>query len=123
MQILFYIMNMHVIRRSNIGDTVFVKDKEKYVLKSNCSDNEIRIGHHVWIGYGAKILKGAMIGDGSIVGTVSIVNKPFSNNVIIAGSPAKVVQKNIVWSRNVQIQDLEYDDYVLCHFASETKDI
>lgn len=58
------------------------------------------IGDRVWVGAKALISKGANIPNGSIVGACSFVNKEFDKeNVIIAGSPAKVVKYNIRWER------------------------
>jgi acetyltransferase-like isoleucine patch superfamily enzyme len=59
----------------------------------------IRIGDHVWVGAYAKVLKGVHIGDHTIVGVGSIVSKPFGNNLIVAGVPAKVVKEHVSWVR------------------------
>lgn len=59
----------------------------------------ITIGNHVWIGAKATILGGANIGDGSVVGYGSIVKGAFPNNCVIAGSPARIIKKNIAWER------------------------
>ncbi|WP_404810826.1 acyltransferase [Actinobacillus pleuropneumoniae] len=60
---------------------------------------DIQIGDHVWIGYGATILSGSAIGSGSVIGAGSIVRNKFPNNCVIAGTPAKVVKKDIFWER------------------------
>jgi len=59
----------------------------------------ISIGDHVWIGKYAAILGGVSIGSGSVVGFRSIVTKSVPNNSIAAGSPARVLRKNIAWER------------------------
>jgi acetyltransferase-like isoleucine patch superfamily enzyme len=59
----------------------------------------IRVGSHVWIGARAVLLAGAEIGDGSVIGFGSIVTKKIPNNCIAAGSPARVVRRNIAWER------------------------
>ena len=54
----------------------------------------IVIGRNCWIGAGAVILSGVILGDRTIVGANSVVNKSFlQGNVIIAGSPAKVIKE------------------------------
>lgn len=54
----------------------------------------IVIGRNCWIGAGAVILSGVVLGDRTIVGANSVVNKSFpQGNVIIAGSPAKVIKE------------------------------
>lgn len=59
----------------------------------------IKIGNRVWFGNNTTVLKGVIIQDDSIVGTGSIVTKsPNLPNVILAGSPAKIVKENIKWN-------------------------
>ena len=45
-------------------------------------------------------MSGFSIGDGSIVGYGSVSSGSFGNNVIIAGSPAKVTKNNIIWKKD-----------------------
>lgn len=59
----------------------------------------IVIGNHVWLGLGSCVLGGATIGDGTVVGMRSIVTRPLPNNVIAAGSPARVVKRDVAWER------------------------
>lgn len=61
---------------------------------------DIYIGNHVWIAFGATIMGGAKIGDGSIVGAYALAKKTYPNNCIIAGTPARVIRRNIFWERN-----------------------
>lgn len=51
----------------------------------------IRLGNNVWIGDSAFVGKGVSIGDNSIVGAYSVVTKDVPANVIVAGTPAKIV--------------------------------
>lgn len=45
------------------------------------------------------LLKGTEIPKNSIVGTGALVTKKFTNpNVLIVGSPAKVVKENVEWT-------------------------
>ena len=60
----------------------------------------IEIGRHVWVGKDVKIGKNVRIADNSIVGWGSIVTKRFDEpNVILAGTPAKIVKRGINWDR------------------------
>lgn len=73
----------------------------------------IVIGEHVWIGLRAFVLNGTSIGNGSIVGASSLVKGSFTNNCIIAGNPAKLIRKDIAWSRhpvsdNIDLCGAEY---------------
>jgi acetyltransferase-like isoleucine patch superfamily enzyme/uncharacterized membrane protein YbhN (UPF0104 family) len=51
----------------------------------------IRIGSNVWIGAGSVVADGAVIGDNTIVAAGSLVTRRYPSNVIISGSPAKVI--------------------------------
>ncbi len=58
------------------------------------------IGDHVWIGARALISKGVVLGDGCVVGAMTFVNKPFpEQNLMIAGIPARIVRRDIVWEK------------------------
>ena len=61
----------------------------------------IKLGDHVWIGMSAKLLNGTHVGSGSIIGIGAVVKGKFPNNCSIAGNPAKVIRKDIAWSRNI----------------------
>lgn len=75
-----------------------VLDESGNCIRLNPPHNDsIKIGNHVWIEYRCSILGGTVIGDGSIIGAGSLVNKKFSNNVIIAGVPAKIIKKDCAW--------------------------
>ncbi|GAA1358375.1 hypothetical protein GCM10009596_11390 [Arthrobacter rhombi] len=60
---------------------------------------DVRIGNHVWIASRAIIRPGTSIGNGSVVGMNSIAKGKFPNNCIIAGTPARVVRRNVAWER------------------------
>ncbi|MDE6139090.1 MAG: acyltransferase, partial [Candidatus Gastranaerophilales bacterium] len=61
---------------------------------------DIVIGNNVWLGMRVLILKGAFIPNGSVVGAMSMVNKKFDEeNILIAGSPAKIIRSDIEWRR------------------------
>ena len=72
-------------------------------IESNTAINipkEIIIGDHCWIGEGVKILKNTQISSNSVVGGFSVVTKKFlQKNVVVAGTPAKIVKSNITWDR------------------------
>lgn len=52
---------------------------------------EICIGDNVWIGENAFIQRGVTIGKGSIVAANSVVIKDVPENVVVFGSPARVI--------------------------------
>lgn len=52
----------------------------------------ISIGHHVWVGMGAKILEGVNVGDNAVIAAGAVVNKDVPANSVVAGVPAKVIK-------------------------------
>lgn len=60
--------------------------------------SEIIIGSQVWIGSNVSVLKGATIPDGCVVASGSVVGAKFTEkNSLIAGSPARIIRRNIEW--------------------------
>jgi acetyltransferase-like isoleucine patch superfamily enzyme len=55
----------------------------------------VRIGEDAWIGFGAAILKGVSIGARSVVAARSLVLDDVPSDVLVAGSPARVVKQLI----------------------------
>lgn len=60
----------------------------------------IHIGDHVWVGRRSVILKGARIGSGSVIGAGALVSGEIPSHVVAAGSPATIMRRDIIWSRN-----------------------
>ena len=80
------------------SDSHSVIDRE--TLRRLNTPGSVTIGNHVWIGLRAIISKGAAIPDDSIVGAGAFVNKQFEETgIVLAGSPAKIVRRNITWKR------------------------
>ena len=60
----------------------------------------ITIDNHVWVAAHVSILKGVRLLSNSVVATRSVVTKKFdTGNILIGGSPAKVLKENITWDR------------------------
>jgi acetyltransferase-like isoleucine patch superfamily enzyme len=53
---------------------------------------DVRVGHNVWMGYGACVLRGVSIGDNAIVGTSAVITKDVPADAVVAGSPARVIR-------------------------------
>ena len=70
-------------------------------------NTQISIGEHVWIGARCIILPDVKIACGSIIGAASTVKKSIPNNSIAAGSPAKVIRKNVAWNRDYAEQNID----------------
>lgn len=54
----------------------------------------ITIGEGCFIGANSIILKGTTLGNNVVVGAGSVVSGTFPDNVIIAGTPAKIIKEN-----------------------------
>jgi acetyltransferase-like isoleucine patch superfamily enzyme len=66
-------------------------------------DPKIKIGNHVWIGSNTKILKGVELANNIIVASNSVVTKSFlEENILIAGNPAKIVRKGVIWGNQAK---------------------
>ncbi len=103
------------------GHTIFEKKNDDNYTMINKKNDRVIIGDHVWVGFNSSIITGAYIGECSIVGACSLVNKKIPNNAIVAGQPAKIVRRNIVWSRNVCISDYNDEPY-LAQFDNSSLD-
>lgn len=53
----------------------------------------VHIGKNVWLGANVTICPGVMIGDGAIVAAGTVVTKDVSANTVVAGIPAKVINR------------------------------
>jgi acetyltransferase-like isoleucine patch superfamily enzyme len=63
----------------------------------------ITIGNHVWLAANVMVSKGVTIADDCIIGAYSFVNRDIDeNSVVAAGAPAKIVKRNVTWSRSVK---------------------
>jgi len=64
-------------------------------------DREIRIGNDCWIGNHSFVQKGTVLGNMVVLASNSMVNSSIEeNNVILAGSPARIVRKSITWGES-----------------------
>ena len=83
--------------RPSDGHSIYNPDTGELLNKPKSG---INIGNHVWVGTDVFILKDVSIADNTVVGAGSIVTKAFTDkNVILAGTPAKIIKTNVNWSR------------------------
>jgi len=69
-----------------------VVEIERPIRLQGIYKRDIRVGHNVWIGYGACVLRGVTIGNNSIVGTSAVVTQDVPENAVVAGVPARVIR-------------------------------
>lgn len=69
-----------------------VVEVERPVRYQGIYKRDVRIGHNVWVGYGACFLRGVTVGDNAVVGTSSVVTGDIPANAVCAGIPAQVLR-------------------------------
>jgi acetyltransferase-like isoleucine patch superfamily enzyme len=52
----------------------------------------VKVGHNVWMGYGACILRGVTVGDNAVIGTSSVITADVPTNAVVGGIPAKLIR-------------------------------
>jgi acetyltransferase-like isoleucine patch superfamily enzyme len=65
---------------------------ERTVREQGIYKRDVRVGHNVWMGYGACILRGVTIGDNAVVGTSAVVTRDVPEDAIVGGVPARVLR-------------------------------
>ena len=89
------LFSSNVVFRTGDSHSILNEENERI----NCA-KDIYIEDHVWFTQNTTILKGVKIKKDSIVATGSIVTKEFEkSNIILAGSPAKIIKENINWNK------------------------
>jgi acetyltransferase-like isoleucine patch superfamily enzyme len=69
-----------------------VVEVERPIRLQGIYKRDVRVGHNVWLGYGACILRGVVVGDNAIIGTSSVVTKEVPANAVVGGSPARLIR-------------------------------
>ncbi len=69
-----------------------VVEVERPIRHQGIYKRDVRVGHNVWIGYGACFLRGVSVGDNAVVGTSAVVTKDVPANAVAAGVPARIVR-------------------------------
>jgi acetyltransferase-like isoleucine patch superfamily enzyme len=69
-----------------------VVEVERPIRLQGIYKRDVRVGHNVWIGYGACILRGVTVGENSVIGTSSVVTREVPANAVVGGVPAHVIR-------------------------------
>ena len=69
-----------------------VVEVERPVRAQGIYKQDVRLGHNVWVGYGACFLRGVEVGDNAVVGTYALVTGDVPENAVVGGVPARVLR-------------------------------
>ncbi len=69
-----------------------VTEVERPIRDQGIYKRDVRVGHNVWVGYGACVLRGVSVGENSVIGTGSVVTRDVPENAVVAGAPARVLR-------------------------------
>jgi acetyltransferase-like isoleucine patch superfamily enzyme len=69
-----------------------VAEVERPIREQGIYKRDVRIGHNVWMGYGACVLRGVTVGDNAIIGTSAVVAADVVPNAVVGGVPARVLR-------------------------------
>jgi acetyltransferase-like isoleucine patch superfamily enzyme len=69
-----------------------IVEVERPIRLQGIYKRDVRVGHNVWIGYGACILRGVRVGENSVIGTGAVVTKEVPANAVVGGIPARVIR-------------------------------
>ena len=97
-----------------VGSDQEIPDREKIAV----------IGNDVWIGCNVVVMPGVTVGNGAIIGAGSVVTKDVQAYSIVAGSPAKLINRRFSEELGNALDELawwEWDDKIIrerIHFFS-----
>ncbi len=74
-------------------------------------DQQLTMGHDVWIGHGAVVLAGRSIGTGAVVAAGAVVSKDVPAYAIVAGVPARIVKWRFPEKIAARLQALGWWDW------------
>lgn len=83
-----------------IGRNVTIRDNNggHYLnMQGYRTSKPVKIGNHVWLCESCTILQGVKIGDGAVVAAHSVVISNVPANCLVAGNPARIVERDINW--------------------------
>jgi acetyltransferase-like isoleucine patch superfamily enzyme len=69
-----------------------VVEVERPIRLQGIYKRDVRVGHNVWVGYGACILRGVSVGENSVIGTSAVVTRDVPANAVVGGIPARVLR-------------------------------
>lgn len=80
-----------------LANGAYITDSDWHTIYDRTVRDErsypVTIGNNVWLGDHATVLKGVTIGENSVVAARAVVTNDVPANVVVAGSPAKVIKE------------------------------
>ena len=67
-------------------------DVETPIRLQGIYKRDVRVGHNVWIGYGACVLRGCSVGENAVIGTNAVVTRDVPANAVVGGVPARLIR-------------------------------
>lgn len=75
------------------------------------SKGDVRVGHDVWIGFGATIVSGVEIGNGAVVAAGSVVVANVPPYAVVGGNPAKLIRMRFSTEISSELEELRWWDW------------
>ena len=91
---------IHIGSHTFYGRDVSIRDTNggHIIAQQGFKDtNPVIIGDFCWLCSECKIMPGVKVGDGTVVGSNSVVIAPLPAHVLVTGSPARIIDTDIVW--------------------------
>ncbi len=69
-----------------------IVEVERPIRLQGIYKRDVRVGHNVWVGYGACLLRGVTVGDNAVIGTLAVVTTKVPANAVVGGVPARLIR-------------------------------
>lgn len=108
--------------RTNDGHSIFDVETGRNIndTKEISQTRNIVIGDHVWLSMGVCVLYNSQVGGGTIIGANSLVKGEIPNNCIAVGTPARIIRKNVAWSRKKGTENIEDCGFEYVNYTTES---
>src|SRR4029079_17391590 len=70
-----------------------VVEIERPIRDQGIYKEDVRVGHNVWVGYGACFLRGVTVGDNAVVATYAVVTGDVPPDAVVGGVPARILRR------------------------------